>query len=107
MFLRRSAPFGAPDGPTAITGTVTDAATGAPLLNVRLQFYTASGINFGLALGGTITGVVTDAGIGAPLANLLVLTYATSDPHGSCVWAVRCSDHPALGSPIRGVLFTC
>jgi len=24
-----------------------------------------------------------------------------------CVWAVRCSEHPALGSPIRGGLLTC
>jgi len=45
---------------------------------------TTSGIDFQLALGGTITGTVTDAGTGAPLANLHVQAYSwDGSPAGS------------------------
>ena len=39
---------------------------------------TTSGIDFGLARGGTITGTVTDAGTGSPLADVTVLVYTAS-----------------------------
>jgi alpha-tubulin suppressor-like RCC1 family protein/uncharacterized surface anchored protein len=129
----------------SVTGTVTDAGTGAPLFSVTVRFYDASGISagtastttsgvftksglatgtyyvrtsnslgyadelyndlpcpngacavtagsgvsvmagattggidFGLALLGTVTGTVTDAGTGAPLANVSVQLYNAS-----------------------------
>ena len=43
---------------------------------------TTSGINFTLAVGGTIAGKVMDAGTEAPLANILVSAYSASNPRG-------------------------
>ena len=39
---------------------------------------TTNGIDFGLAVGGTIAGTVTDSGTGAPLANVSVNVYNTA-----------------------------
>ena len=46
---------------------------------------TTSGINFTLAVGGTITGKVMDAGTEAPLANIPVSAYSASNPRGDQV----------------------
>ena len=58
-----------PGGTCAVTtGTGVSVTAGA----------TTSGIDFGLAVGGTITGTVTDAGTGAPLADVSVYVYNAS-----------------------------